>query len=60
MPEVKDNFLAKLGQIETRYNEIERQISDPAIARDSARLVALSKEKGKLKALVTKYREYRN
>ena len=58
MPEVKDNFLAKLGQIETRYNEIERQISDPAIARDSARLVALSKEKGKLKALVTKYREY--
>ncbi len=58
MPEVKDNFLAKLDQIETRYNEIERRISDPATARDSARLIALSKEKGKLKALVTKYREY--
>jgi peptide chain release factor 1 len=59
MPEVKDNFLAKLDQIETRYNEIERQISNPETARDSAKLIALSKEKGKLKALVTKYREYR-
>jgi peptide chain release factor 1 len=59
MPEAKDNFLAKLDQIEIRYNEIERQISNPDTARDSAKLIALSKEKGKLKALVTKYREYR-
>ena len=59
MPEVKDNFLAKLDHIETRYNEIERQISNPDTACDSVKLIALSKEKGKLKALVTKYREYR-
>ncbi len=58
MPEVKDGFMEKLDQIEDRYGEIERQIADPATARDSAKLIALSKEKGKLKTLVTKYREY--
>ena len=58
MPDVKDSFLAKLDEIESRYDEIEKQISNIAIARDSAKLVELSKEKGRLKAIVTKYREY--
>jgi len=49
----------KLDQIEARYSEIEEQVAQPDIARDSAKLVALSKEKGKLKALVTKYRQYK-
>jgi len=59
MAEKKDSFLAKLDEIEARFSEIEKQIADPAIAGDSAKLIALSKEKGKHKAIVTKYREYK-
>ena len=50
---------AKLDQLDTRYSEIEEQIAQPDIVRDSARLVALSKEKGKLKTIVAKYRQYK-
>jgi len=59
MAEEKDSLAAKLDQIEARYNEIEKQIAEPRTARDSARLVALSKEQGKLKAVVLKYRQYK-
>lgn len=58
MPEVKDGFLAKLDQIENRYSEIEKQIADPANTSDTAKLISLSKERGKLRAIVTKYRQY--
>ncbi len=59
MAEQKDSLLVKLDQVEARYSEIERQITDPKIAGDSAKLIALSKEQGKLKAVVTKYRRYK-
>ncbi|MHC4424147.1 MAG: peptide chain release factor 1 [Planctomycetota bacterium] len=59
MAEGKDGFLAKLGEFETRFEAIDKQIADPAIASDSAKLIALAKEQGKLKAMVTKYREYK-
>jgi peptide chain release factor 1 len=59
MGEQKDNLLAKLDEIESRYIEIEKQIVDPEIACDSARLIPLSKEQGKLKTIVSKYREYK-
>src|SRR4030042_1509197 len=58
MAEQKDSLLVKLDQLEARYSEIEKQIAEPEINRDSARLIALSKEQGKLKAIVTKYRQY--
>jgi len=59
MIEQKESVLAKLDEIESRYNEIEEQISDPEIAGDHARLIPLSKEQGKLKTMVAKYREYK-
>jgi peptide chain release factor 1 len=59
MAEKKDSFLAKLDELEARYSEIEKQVAEPAVACDSARLIALSKEQGKLKAIVAKYREYK-
>jgi peptide chain release factor 1 len=59
MAEKQDSLLAKLDEIDVRYSEIEEQISDPAIAGDSSRLIALSKEQGKLKTIVTQYREYK-
>jgi len=59
MPEKKDSFLAKLDELEARFLEIEKQIAEPTVACDSVRLIALSKEQGKLKAIVAKYREYK-
>jgi peptide chain release factor 1 len=59
MVEQKDSILAKLDEIEGRYSEIEEQISKPEIASDPAKLIPLSKEQGKLRAMVTKYREYK-
>jgi len=57
--EEKNILISKLDQLEGRFCEIEKQIADPAIATDSAKLIALSKEQGKLKATVSKYREYK-
>jgi peptide chain release factor 1 len=59
MLEKRDNLLVKLDEIEARFCEIQKQIAEPAIAEDSAKLIALSKEQGKLKAIVTKHREYK-
>ncbi|MEN6578264.1 MAG: peptide chain release factor 1 [Phycisphaerales bacterium] len=54
-----DHLLTLLDEMEARYEQIEQQISDPAIAKEPAKLVALSKERGKTRALVLKYREYK-
>jgi len=59
MAEKKDSLPAKFDEIEARYSEIEKQIADPTNAGNSARLIALSKEQGKLRTIVTKYREYK-
>ena len=59
MAEHNESLLSKLDQIDNRYSEIEAEISKPEIASDSAKLIALSKEKGKLKAIVSRYREYK-
>lgn len=59
MAEKKDTLLVKLDEFEARYSQIEKQIADPAIAGNTAKLIAMSKEQGKLKAIVAKYREYK-
>ena len=59
MPEENNSLLTKLVEMENRHDELEKQISDPAIATDSAKVIAISKEKGKLKTIVAKYREYK-
>lgn len=59
MAEQKYSLLTKLDQIDTRYSEIEKQLAEPLFVNDSTKLVALSKEQGKLKAVVAKYREYK-
>lgn len=59
MEKEQNNLLAMLDGIDARYDEIDKQVSDPAIARDSARLVAISKERGKIRPIVEKYREYK-
>jgi len=59
MAEKKDSLPAKLDELEARYNEIEKQIAEPLLVNDSTKLVALSKEEGKLRAIVKKYRQYK-
>jgi peptide chain release factor 1 len=59
MAEAQDTLLNKLSEIEARFTQLESQIADPDITRNPARMVALSKEQGKFKATVAKYREYK-
>jgi peptide chain release factor 1 len=59
MAEQEEGLPAKLDDLETRFCEIEKQLSEPTIASDPARLITLSKEQSKLKAIVSKYREYK-
>jgi peptide chain release factor 1 len=59
MAEEKDSLLTKLEELYARFSQIEEQIAEPAIANDSAKLIALSKEQGKLRVVVEKYREYK-
>jgi len=59
MAEEKNSLLEKLDELEARFREIENKIADPAIACDSTKLIALSKEQSKLKTIVAKYSEYK-
>ncbi|OHB62562.1 MAG: peptide chain release factor 1 [Planctomycetes bacterium RBG_13_60_9] len=53
------SLIAVLDQLDARYEEIERLISDPAIGKEPAKLIALSKERGRNRSIVEKYREYK-
>jgi peptide chain release factor 1 len=59
MGEMQNSVIAKLEKIDARHAEIQQQISDPAVAQDPTRLIALSKEQGKLKSMVSKYHQYK-
>jgi peptide chain release factor 1 len=59
MSDVNASVLKKLAELDARSVEIDRQISDPEIAQDITKLIPLSKEQGKLKPLVSRYRSYR-
>jgi peptide chain release factor 1 len=59
MADNTDSLLVKLDEIEARFNEIEKLISDPEVSSNTNKLIALSKEQGKLRAMVTKYRRYK-
>jgi len=59
MAETSTTLLAKLTEVEARFDELQKQIADPAIACDSAKVIAFAKEQGKLKGLIAKFREYK-
>ncbi|MDH4202441.1 MAG: peptide chain release factor 1 [Phycisphaerae bacterium] len=60
MSDTNTAVLNKLAELDARCLEIDRQISDPEIAKDVNKLIPLSKEQGKLKPLVSRYRQYRD
>ncbi len=61
MPEVATNpaLIAKLDELATRYDAITHEMGDPAVAGNSARIVALSKEHHNLGRMVLPYLEYK-
>jgi peptide chain release factor 1 len=59
MSKEQDNLPAVLDEIDAHYEEIERQISDPTVAGEHAKLIALSKERSRIRPIVEKYRAYK-
>ena len=51
-------MLDKIKQVVTRYDEIERQMSDPAVLADHVKLTELAQERSDLQPLVEAYREH--
>ena len=54
-----DGLLRKLDELDARFSEIEALLQDPAIASDPGRVIPLSKEQGKLRGIVERYREFK-
>jgi len=52
-------MIEQLEKVEKRYQEIDRQMAQPAVAADLNRLQALAQERASLENLVTAYREYK-
>ena len=51
-------MLGKLAEVESRYLELERLMSDPEIVIDYARIAELAKERSSLQDIVDAYRQY--
>jgi len=60
MPDdVNDRLLAKLAEIDARYEELTAKLGDPAVASDAGKLIPINKELGRLRRLVEPYRVLR-
>jgi peptide chain release factor 1 len=53
------DLVKELDEKLARFQQLEQQMSDPAIAGDTARAAAVYREHGRLVKTVTKYRQYR-
>ena len=54
-----ENLVARLEQLMQRHSELERQMAQPEVASNAARLTKLAKERGRLDKLVGLYRNYK-
>jgi len=59
MPEANTPLITKLTEIDARFDELQKQMENPDISNESAKLIALAKEQGKIKGLVAKFRDYK-
>ena len=53
-------LLDTLSEIERRYEELDRQMSEPGVATDPARLQEIGRERANIDGVVTAYRELRD
>jgi peptide chain release factor 1 len=51
-------MLEKLAGIEARYQELERLMSDPQVAKDYEKVAAYAQERSQLEEIVSAYRQY--
>ena len=51
-------LIRKLDEILRRHGELEASLNDPAVLGNTQKLIATSKEKGKLDPVVQRYRDY--
>ena len=58
MAEENKNLFSKLAEFDGRFAEIEKELMDPNVACNVDLSIKLSKEQGKLRPMVEKYREY--
>ncbi len=59
MTEAEQKLISKLDELDARYEQINTEIADPEVASNPTQLIKLTKEQGKLKSMVMKYREYK-
>jgi peptide chain release factor 1 len=59
MTQNNNTLITKLSEIDARYEELQKQLSDPVVACNPSKSISLSKEQGKLRLLATKFREYK-
>ncbi|MGD0079004.1 MAG: peptide chain release factor 1 [Sedimentisphaerales bacterium] len=59
MSQDNTTLITKLSEIDAHYDELQKQLSDPIVACDPSKSIGLSKEQGKLRSLVAKFREYK-
>ena len=52
------DMLEKIAKVTIRYDEIERQMADPAVLSNHVKLTELAQERSDLEPLVTAYRRY--
>ncbi len=53
------DFEEKLQDIKAKFEEIERQLSDPAVVADQQKLISLSKKRSELEEIVSAYDRYK-
>ncbi|TPR22733.1 peptide chain release factor 1 [Apilactobacillus timberlakei] len=55
-----DEIFEKLQAVVDRYDELNELISDPEVIADTKRFMALSKEEGSLRDIVSEFNKYKN
>jgi len=55
----EQEFIAKLEEVEARYEGLNQQLSDPAVLADGARYQKLARSHAELGEIVEKYREWK-
>ncbi len=56
----EQEFIAKLEEVEARYEGLNQQLSDPAVLADGARYQKLARSHAELGEIVEKYREWKS
>ncbi|HBG28340.1 MAG: peptide chain release factor 1 [Planctomycetes bacterium GWF2_41_51] len=59
MSDTNTTVIKKLDEIDGRYTQLQEQLNDQTVASDHSKLMPIAKEMGKIKAVVTNYREYK-